>query len=32
MEIHADGDEKNIKKIKDLMKKTAAEEVNEKTE
>ena len=32
MEIHTDGDAKSIKKIKDLMKKTGAEEVNEKTE
>ena len=30
MEIHTNGDAKSIKKIKDLMKKTGAEEINEK--
>jgi len=32
MEIHTDGDAKNIKKIKDLMKETGAEEIKEKKE
>ena len=30
MEIHTDGDPKKVKKIKDLMKKTGAEEIKEK--
>jgi hypothetical protein len=30
MEIHTSGDEKEVKKIKDLMKTTGAEEINEK--
>ena len=32
MEIHTDGDAKKVKKIKDLMKKTGAEEIKEKKE